>query len=574
MTASVVQSSAPPALEVLFGPGKKALSRLVDARLETWYGVNQIPSAKLLLRGELTRDAKLIDEQAKDAKLCQPGTQALIRIKSGATLFSGIVVEQRLELQIGQWEMTLRLKHHLQRLVASHQNQVYENKSDEQIVRSLLIAKDIKPGKLDGMQVKHMQMVQFGCSDWQFLKARLSANGVWLKPKPESNEVDVIKPAMGGNSHTLKVSAPEEKEMLLETAELEFGIQSLPCAVEVSSWDIKTQKMSNVSKGRACKLGENGLDPSKLKPLSKTPWSFTRSLPLPAGEQLALAEARLLAQQAGCVRARFTLMGNTKYKLGDTLKLEGLGSYFKGAGVITEVNHKMASGQWRTTIALGLDPALNVESAVVPEAVGLHIGVVDTYKEDPNGLNRLRVRVPALLGNKPLWARFAAPYASDGSGLCFYPEVNDEVVLGFFDADPRYPVILGAMHNPKNKAPFAPSKDNHEKAMVFVQGETKQKLTFNVKEASILLDNNGKESVTLKKGIQIEGDEQLSIHAKKVTFKADQAMQLQAMQDLKLDSKKGVAVDAPKVDVNAKAQLTLQGTAGVKIKGAMVDLSN
>ncbi len=529
MASTISQSSSPPELEILFGSGKEKLSRLVDARLETWYGVNQIPSAKLLLRGELTRDRKLIDEHAKDTKLCQPGTQTLIRIKLGPALFTGIVTEQRLELRVGYWEMTLRLKHDLQRLVASYQNQVYENESDEKIIRGLLTAKDIKPGKLDGLQVKHTQMVQFGCADWQFLKTRLSANGVWLKPKPESNEIDVIKPAMGGNSHTLDVSTSAEEGMLLETAELEFSIQSLPSSVEVSSWDIKTQKMSESSKGQACKLGEKALDPSKLKPLNTTPWFFTHSLPLPPDEKLALANARLLRQQVGGIRARFTVEGNAKYQLGDTLNLEGLGSYFTGSGVITEVHHKMAQGKWRTTIVLGSDPVLEADSALVPEAVGLHIGVVDSYKADPNGLNRLRVKIPALLGNKSLWARFAAPYASKDSGLCFYPEVNDEVVLGFFDADPRYPVILGAMHNPKNKAPFAPSKDNAEKAMVFVNGEVKQKLAFNIKNASVLLDNNGKESVAL----------------------TSEAMQF-----------------------NAKAQLTLQGKAGVKIKGATVDLSN
>ncbi len=574
MAASTPQTFALSELKVLFGNGQNPLLKLKPVRLETCYGINQIPSAKICLRGMQTIDAKRNADQAKDIELCKPGTEAIIS-HSGGKLFTGIVVAQRLELRVGFWELTLKLKHGLQRLVASYQSQVFEKQNDKQIISSLLNANGMKPGKLEEMQIEHAQMVQFGCSDWQFLKARLGANGVWLSPTPESHEVvDVVKPAMGGESHTLNMCTADKQEQYLERVELELDIQNLPPAVEVSGWDITEQKMSDAAKGQACELGKEALSPSTLQALNKTPWSFTRSLPLTVDEQLALAQARLLTQQAAGIRARFTLNGNTKYKLGDTLHLEGLGPCFEGAGIITEVNHKIADGQWHTTIALGLEPASTVDSKVVPEAVGLHIGVVESYEEDPSGLNRLRVSVPALLGNKPLWARFAMPYASNDSGLCFYPEVNDEVVLGFFEADPRYPVILGAMHNPKNKAPFPPSKDNPEKAMILVRGETKQKLVFNVQEASMLLENNAKERITLKQGIQIEGDEQLSSSAKKVVFKADEGMQLQATQDLKLESQKGIAMEATKVEAHAKSQLTLEGSAGVKIKGAMVDLSN
>ncbi len=564
--ARQAQSSSPE-LEILFD--RRPLPYLKAISLESWHGVNQIPSAKIVLSGIASRQQH-IDHLAKDAQHCKPGTKATIKIKSdGTLLFAGVVVDQRLELQDGRWKLTLKLKHPLQSLTASYRNQVFEKQSDADIVRSLTRAHGIVIDKLEGMPIKHAQMVQFACSDWQFLKARLGANGVWLMPMP--NNVAIVVPTLGRTRHALDAADSVNNKMSLEAAELQLSSQSQPAKVGVSSWNIKQQEMSQTVNGRALKLGMGGLDPSRLKALSQMPWELARSRSLPANEEQALAKARLLGQQTAGVQARFTVDGSTAYGLGDTLVLGGFGEHFNGAGIITEVSHKIIKGQWRTTVALGL-PSAEMDAAEVPQTDGLLIGAVSSYEADPDGLNRLRVKIP-VLSDKPLWARFAAPYASKDSGLCFYPEEGDEVVLGFFDADPRYPVILGAMHNPKNKAPFAPSKDNAEKGMVFARGEDKQTLTFNAKEASVLLDN-GKEKITIKEGIQLDGGEQFTSNAKNVSLKAEQAMQLETQQDLKLDSKKGINAEAPTIEVKASTQLGLQGTAGVKIKGATVDLSN
>jgi uncharacterized protein involved in type VI secretion and phage assembly len=203
----------------------------------------------------------------------------------------------------------------------------------------------------------------------------------------------------------------------------------------------------------------------------------------------------------------------------------------------------MSLGTWRTELVLGQDVQRDVGTPLVPSAPGLHIGIVGEYKQDPENLNRLRVKVPSLqTDDTPLWARFAAPYASKERGLCFYPEPGDEVVLGFFAEDPRYPVILGSMHNPKNKPPYAPSVGNNQKGLVLTQGGNEQQLLFDTKAVSAVLVS-GKEKIALQKGAKIESDGP-------------------------------VQLAGSKIDIAAKQQVNLQGQSGVQIKGAKVDLSN
>jgi uncharacterized protein involved in type VI secretion and phage assembly len=144
--------------------------------------------------------------------------------------------------------------------------------------------------------------------------------------------------------------------------------------------------------------------------------------------------------------------------------------------------------------------------------------------------------------DKPLWARFATPYASKESGLCFYPEEGDEVVVGFFADDPCYPVILGAMHNPKNLPPFPPSTENNQKGLVFGHGDNKQQLMFDSQKKSATLQVN-KDVLTLHQGMQ-------------------------------LASEQDVTISAQNLALNAKQQVKVEGSSGVHVKGAKVDLTN
>jgi Rhs element Vgr protein len=557
-------SSSSPAWEIqlLFGPAQQPLSYLQAVWLETKSTVNQVPSGKIVLSapGGTSADLKALSDEAKQ---CQPGTQVVIKVKSSQSqdvLFSGIVQQQSYSVQMGRSELTLKVRHPLQKLVATHRSQLFEQMSDKQVLQQLLQDHDIAQGKsLSGLEIEHPQMVQFDCSDWQFIKARLNANGVWLLPEVDGGvSIKPPKLSTAEADHTLHQSQamarPGEAEPMIVDACWQYNGLEQPGKLAVSAWDLKQQDMSPNTQATSCNLGSDGLDPGRFAMPDQQQWLLTSTLNLIQDEAKAWADSRYLALQAKGLQASFTLAGNAAYQLGQTLGLSGFGTHFNGNGLISSVQHKFSRGNWRTVLMLGQDTFNDLDEPLLPSVAGLLVGIVEDYEEDPDSLNRLRVKVPAV-GNKSLWARFAMPYASKNSGLCLYPEPKDEVVLGFFAQDPRYPVILGSMHNPENTAPFAPSQANNKKGLVFVKDDNTRQLLFDTQEGSLLLQYD-KDQLQFKSGIELSADQDMQLSAANVKVNATKNTTLTSDEKIDLSTKK----------------LSATGNDSVKVKGQAIEL--
>jgi uncharacterized protein involved in type VI secretion and phage assembly len=67
--------------------------------------------------------------------------------------------------------------------------------------------------------------------------------------------------------------------------------------------------------------------------------------------------------------------------------------------------------------------------------------VVDN--DDQNQQGRLKVQVPAVLGELEVWALPCVPYAGDGVGLYLLPEADTGVWVEFEAGDPSFPVWTG-----------------------------------------------------------------------------------------------------------------------------------
>jgi hypothetical protein len=67
--------------------------------------------------------------------------------------------------------------------------------------------------------------------------------------------------------------------------------------------------------------------------------------------------------------------------------------------------------------------------------------VVDS--RDPSNRGRLKVKTPAVLGDQELWAMPCVPYAGDGVGFVFHPEVGTGVWVEFEAGEPSAPIWSG-----------------------------------------------------------------------------------------------------------------------------------
>ena len=62
---------------------------------------------------------------------------------------------------------------------------------------------------------------------------------------------------------------------------------------------------------------------------------------------------------------------------------------------------------------------------------------------DPTGRGRLKVIVPAVMGDVPVWALPCTPYAGNNMGLYVIPETDTGVWVEFEAGDPSYPIWVG-----------------------------------------------------------------------------------------------------------------------------------
>jgi uncharacterized protein involved in type VI secretion and phage assembly len=73
---------------------------------------------------------------------------------------------------------------------------------------------------------------------------------------------------------------------------------------------------------------------------------------------------------------------------------------------------------------------------------GKYRGVV-TDNADSSQRGRLKVRVPAVLGDAEIWAMPCVPYAGDKVGFFFLPEPGTGIWIEFEGGDPSYPIWTG-----------------------------------------------------------------------------------------------------------------------------------
>jgi len=119
--------------------------------------------------------------------------------------------------------------------------------------------------------------------------------------------------------------------------------------------------------------------------------------------------------------------------------------------------------------------------------------VVDN--NDPTGLGRLKVIVPAVMGNEPVWAMPCAPYAGNNMGLYAIPEKGTGVWVEFEAGDPSYPIWVGcfwaddqAPKNERGAAAAPPLKIiRSEKGLMVTLDDKRQAITLSDRDGSNLV---------------------------------------------------------------------------------------
>ena len=90
-----------------------------------------------------------------------------------------------------------------------------------------------------------------------------------------------------------------------------------------------------------------------------------------------------------------------------------------------------------------------------------------TQNKDDDGLVPRQGALPvARPAARELLGAPAVPMAGKDRGFVLIPEVGDEVLVGFEREDLRFPYVLGALWNGKDKPPFANDDGKNDKRML------------------------------------------------------------------------------------------------------------
>lgn len=188
---------------------------------------------------------------------------------------------------------------------------------------------------------------------------------------------------------------------------------------------------------------------------------------------------------------------------------------------------------------------------------GVVIGVV-TNNEDPEGMHRVKVRLPWLCeGDESNWARVAAPMAGGGRGVYFLPEVDDEVVVAFEHGRIDHPFVLGSLWNGADEAPESNADgENNNRSIRSRSGHLIRLNDKSGAETIEIVDKSGNNSIiidTASNSITIKANSDITIESAtgKLTMKAN---------GVEVQSQAGVSIQAAQgMDLKANAQVTVKG---------------
>ena len=591
MPPSPLQDNEGPVRVTVFSNGTAVSEHTALISVTVHRAINRVPSATLVFADG---DMPAQSFPRSDAADFVPGAEIEIKAGYGSeenTIFKGIVVCHGLSIGgANDARLTVECRDKAVKMTVGRKNAIFRDKSDADILRQLIGNAGLTADVASTTTVQP-QLVQHGCSDWDFMLTRAEANGQLVRV--EDGTVCVDAPGTSGSA-VLAVAYGES--LIAFHAELDARDQY--ASVQAQAWDMKSQTLLQGESAKPAALPANGnLDSATLaKVIGLKTLGLLSGAALSADALTAWAKAQQLKSGLSRLRGSMSFQGSARAAVGKLIDLKGVGERFSGDVLVTALTHTIEAGVWTTQAEFGSPATWLAErgdmlappaAGLVPGIKGLHVGLVVRLDGDPELNHRIQVSVPAA-GLDHVWARLMQFHASNAFGAFFLPEIGDEVVLGWFDDDPAHPVVLGSLYSAKNEPPTPFEAENNIKTIVT---RCKASLTFDDenkvitvktpagnlvvlsdKDKSITLtDQNGNKVELGSGGVTVDSPRDIKLSAKG-------SISIDAVGALSLSSKADVKITGLNVNATAQVGLLAKGSASAElsasgqttVKGALV----
>jgi len=532
-----------------------------------------------------------------DTDLLSPGNP--IEIHAGyhgnnSLIFKGIIVKHSLKIvQNGQSNIEVECKDEAVKMTIGRKNKYFYNRSDSDIMGEVLRGRSLQ-SNVEDTPGNHLEMVQYNATDWDFVVTRAEANAMLVLVK--DGEVNVKKPDFDQGS-----KFPLQYGVSIFEFEAEMDARDQYPTVKAHNWNPDNQEIQESEPEGGGGLGA-GISVPSLPPavtsaaqtaggavgleLPGTPpntdytqvmglshWPLQHTGNLKSEEAQQWSKAQQTKSKLAKYRGRVKFQGIADIYPGEMIQLEHVGLRHSGKVFVSAVTHEINSGIWYAHVQFGLPQRWFAQEfddireapagALIPAAHGLQIGVVTGLENDPENAHRIQVRLPLLDSQgEGSWMRMACQDAGNNRGSFWRPEVNDEVIVGFLDDDPRQPIVLGMLNSSALPAPLQASDDNHQKGWVT---RSAMKWIFDDDKKSMTLETPaGKKFIIDEDADKIHFEDE---HGNKITLD-NNGIVIESFKDLTLKAAQNINLEANNVTQKAQANFKIEGQGKTEVKAS------
>jgi Rhs element Vgr protein len=566
----------------------------VDVKKE----INKIPTATIVVLDGHPADVEF--KKTDESDPYKPGK--VVKISAGyhqknmQTLFEGVILSHSGKINHGDLsEVVMKCVDKAAKMTVVRKSKYFKDSTDSDAI-SKIIGENGLQKTVDSTSFTHETMVQFDVTDFDFIITRAESNGLLVVV--DDGNVNVVEPKFSDGPVLTLTYGTDIMRMDLEV-DSRFQYDS----VVARGWDFSNNQIQEASASEPSVNGQGDLSGKALaETLGGKELVLNSSAPIETDALRSWAEGKLLRSRLARIRGKIAFQGNAAPKPNTLVDLKGVAKHLLGEAFVSGVRHTYRDQDWETEVTIGLSPLFHTEtqkdlqtppsSGLMPSVSGLQIGKVQKIHDDPLGENRILVDVPVIIpSGEGIWARQALMYSTSKGNHFWIPELNDEVILGFLNDDPRFPVILGSVPSKKIPGAYTPDDKNTIKAITTVCGQmkiefedVKKIITITTPAGNLIEINDDQKTIKL----QDQHGNKMLMSDKGFSFDTPKDFVVKATGNIKMESTGKTEIKATQdfsaegLNVNTKASVgntmkgatcEVNGSGMTTIKGGLVQIN-
>lgn len=490
-------------------------------------------------------------------------------------LFTGSVYGLDIETDASGSRAYVRAYDDCQKLRQRRQVKSWNQVTDADLVRELAGDAGVTVGEVDAAGVLHPYIAQLNQTHWEFLSDRARRTGRVVHVADGKLRYAPVAQAAGGPATGGYQSAdPLELIPGHNALYLRGGVAAAAQVgeIEARGWDPQskrevvaaTRPESRAASGRTTAADVGGSIGTRSQVVAAP------GLADPAAvDDLARAVGRAVAGAYSYLEVG--AVGDPRLRAGVVVSLGECGR-LDGAYTITSARHRFDRDGYHTELQLSDRHDRSLYGLIGPSPgaerpPGARPAIV-TNVEDPDRLGRVKLKYPWLSDDfETGWSRVVQVGAGPERGLLWYPEVGDEVLVDYLDADETLPVVVGGMFNGSDAAPFSGLDDQGDGKI------DKRGMRTRVGHEVYLDDTAGEERIEIRTGngkVSVRLDQA----GRKIVIDCDGEVEITSTGDTSVRSQGNVTVEAQgNATFKAGGNLNIEAGGRVAVSGSMIALN-